>query len=295
MKKILLGLGIITTVFACASCSEMDFESNKPANGEIIENGTVDSSNQGNDSISNSSVKLSNQNIEKMSMQAISSIDASMSIMSSRAKLSVAEEIDAIELMQKAEVLLASSLNIEEQEPTKEEYVLQYKVTYSDKEYIMYIQDYKVEEEQEEDEQETTIKYHGVVAYDENEYPFTAKKSTETEENETEEEIEFELIYGENSKVTIENEYEVEGTETEESFKYTVIENGIKKDTYKVKKSLEDNKREMKIEKNGTVLKYRFYEEDSIEYLEVSNKELNTKVLYKKVVTEDTVSYEIVE
>ena len=152
------------------------------------------------------------------------------------------------------------------------------------------------QESMEEEEGETEIKKHyvGILIDNEIEYNFKASEEIE-EDDEFEKTLHFKLDLGDKSFISVKQEYEKENNEEEVSFKYSYVENGLQKETFKISREIENQDLEIKLKENNEEYKLSYFVKDNQEYLKV--KYNNEKFLYKVILDQETnvKSYLLVE
>ena len=163
----------------------------------------------------------------------------------------------------------------------------------------------KFKEDLFDNESETRTTINGIAILDGQEYSFKSITHIETEGKEVEEEYTFTLYKDSNSYVKINQEYEEERDELEKYYRYTIVDNGTKIYDYKLDYEKEnDRKNETEINLTLNNFKYKIEEVkiEGITYLQVlvvekDNMKLDSayKVLFKKIISESGVSYELVE
>ena len=204
-----------------------------------------------------------------------------------------------------------SNFEIESQISDKDEYKSKDIVTfkkYNNEEvsYTLYYSEVKekIKEDIFDDEIETKITINGVAVVDNQEYRFKSVTKTEKEGKEIEEEYSFTLYKDNDSYIKIVQEYEEERDEVEKYYRYQVVENGVKVYDYLLDYEKEnDHKNETEIRLTLDNKKYKIEEiqQKDGNYLQVQVIETNSlesrstyKVLFKKVISESGVSYELV-
>lgn len=204
-----------------------------------------------------------------------------------------------------------SNFEIESRISDKDEYKSKDIVTfkkYNNEEvsYTLYYSEVKekIKEDIFDDEIETKITINGVAVVDNQEYRFKSVTKTEKEGKEIEEEYSFTLYKDNDSYIKIIQEYEEERDEVEKYYRYQVVENGVKVYDYLLDYEKEnDHKNETEIRLTLDNKKYKIEEiqQKDGNYLQVQVIETNSlesrstyKVLFKKVISESGVSYELV-
>ena len=149
--------------------------------------------------------------------------------------------------------------------------------------------------EEEDGETETKKHYIGILIDNEIEYNFKAFEEIEEEENEFEKTLHFKLDLGNKSFISVKQEYEKENNEEEVSFKYSYVENGLQKESFKISREIENQDLEIKLKENNEEYKLSYFVKDNQEYLKV--KYNNEKYLYKVILNQETnvKSYQLVE
>ena len=107
--------------------------------------------------------------------------------------------------------------------------------------------------------------------------------------------LHFKLDLGDKSFISVKQEYEKENNEEEVSFKYSYVENGLQKETFKISREIENQDLEIKLKENNEEYKLSYFVKDNQEYLKV--KYNNEKYLYKVILDQETnvKSYLLVE
>lgn len=137
--------------------------------------------------------------------------------------------------------------------------------------------------------QEIALEANNYVLY------YNIKESMEEEEGEIEKTLHFKLDLGDKSFISVKQEYEKENNEEEVSFKYSYVENGLQKETFKISREIENQDLEIKLKENNEEYKLSYFVKDNQEYLKV--KYNNEKYLYKVILDQETnvKSYLLVE
>lgn len=268
MKKIILPLTLLG-VLSLTSCDQEFIFNKKPV--EAIKESVVET--MASQTISSLTIANKLQSINNAKMKAIASEE---------------EVLQAISYLNTTEVLFDESIAITKSESDLDHYEEAYEVDYFGQTYKLYVSSIEIKEEidKDDDEIETEVetKYEGMVVYNEDEYKFIAYKSLETENEETEEEIEFRLILDEKSYIKVKQGYEQEESEVEEFFSYEISLNGVKTDSFKVKKEIEDDKNEIKLSIPNKTYVYQFYIDNETTFVNVKVTGLESFVL-KKIIS----------
>ena len=201
---------------------------------------------------------------------------------------------DVEKLVNRTNALFDTKIVINEVTSDKEEYSSKQEIALEANNYVLY---YNIKESMEEEEGETEIKKHyvGILIDNEIEYNFKASEEIEEEENEFEKTLHFKLDLGDKSFISVKQEYEKENNEEEVSFKYSYVENGLQKETFKISREIENQDLEIKLKENNEEYKLSYFVKDNQEYLKV--KYNNEKFLYKVILDQETnvKSYLLVE
>lgn len=234
--------------------------------------------------------------IDILARQAVSSVSSLSNYNSLLAnKIVTDEELkNSIDYLKQAEILLENEVKVEEISVSESEYLEAYLASYDSKIYTLYITSLKTEEESEDDEYEVEKKYTGIINYEERSYDFTLTYKTEQEENEYEDEVTFKMKVNENSFITIEKGYETEENEYEEYFSYKSEINGIK-ESYKVKKEIEENENTLVVKFDNLEYKYSFYTENEKEYVKVKIDGYDSFTLLKTIDNDGEAMYSLTE
>lgn len=204
-----------------------------------------------------------------------------------------------------------SNFEIESQISDKDEYKSKDIVTfknYNNEEvsYTLYYSEVreKIKEDIFDDEVETKVSINGVALVDNQEYRFKSVSKTEKEGKEIEEEYSFILYKDNDSYIKIIQEYEEERDEVEKYYRYQVVENGVKVYDYLLdyeKENGHKNETEIRLTLDNRKYKIEEIQQKDGNYLQVQVIETNSlesrstyKVLFKKVISESGVSYELV-
>lgn len=204
-----------------------------------------------------------------------------------------------------------SNFEIESQISDKDEYKSKDIVTfknYNNEEvsYTLYYSEVreKIKEDIFDDEVETKVSINGVALVDNQEYRFKSVTKTEKEGKEIEEEYSFTLYKDNDSYIKINQEYEEERDEVEKYYRYQVVENGVKFYDYLLdyeKENGHKNETEIRLTLDNRKYKIEEIQQKDGNYLQVQVIESNSlesrstyKVLFKKVISESGVSYELV-
>ena len=204
-----------------------------------------------------------------------------------------------------------SNFEIESQISDKDEYKSKDIVTfknYNNEEvsYTLYYSEVreKIKEDIFDDEVETKVSINGVALVDNQEYRFKSVTKTEKEGKEIEEEYSFTLYKDNDSYIKINQEYEEERDEVEKYYRYQVVENGVKVYDYLLdyeKENGHKNETEIRLTLDNRKYKIEEIQQKDGNYLQVQVIETNYlesrstyKVLFKKVISESGVSYELV-
>ena len=226
---------------------------------------------------------INNQDNNILTLEAITAMDLQneFNLNTKRMKNPSTPTFDVEELVNKTNVILNTNISVETFDSDKENFILKQVATVNDLSYTMYFDSISTKEK----EDKIKEKYSGIVVFDEQEYKFSACKKIETEDDEYEEELHFKLFINDYSTVYVKHEYEKEDGEYEESFSYKYIENNQEIKKYKVKKEIEANEKEIKIEEGNTEYKLTYFTKKSVDYLEVKYKD--EKYLYKVILSDN--------
>ena len=201
---------------------------------------------------------------------------------------------DVEKLVNRTNALFDTKIVINEVTSDKEEYSSKQEIALEANNYVLY---YNIKESMEEEDGETETKKHyiGILIDNEIEYNFKASEEIEEEENEFEKTLHFKLDLGNKSFISVKQEYEKENNEEEVSFKYSYVENGLQKETFKISREIENQDLEIKLKENNEEYKLSYFVKDNQEYLKV--KYNNEKYLYKVILDQETnvKSYLLVE
>lgn len=150
---------------------------------------------------------------------------------------------------------------------------------------------------------ETDSYYAGIAIQEDKTLSFKLELSEETEGNEKEVESKFYLYTSEDQKsyTKVTSSSEIEAMETETEYGYEIVENGVIKTTYEmeIEKNAQTNEVEL-----GVSLNEKEYEitrvianEETRFYVELENEQLDieTEYVFVKVVSEDTVTYQLLQ
>lgn len=250
----------------------------------------------------NESEQVTDSKMQTLAVGAITSIEATSVFKGSTVKTmsnTTENSVDSsITLLQQSQAYLSDEIKVETLESDRDDYIYKHVVTFLDENYTMYVKNKRVETESEEDELEIETNYYGIVIYEDKEYRFTCETEYEEDHEETEEQLEYRLYYNDNSVVEIKKEYETEFNEVEEVFAYEIKSNGRTIQSYKVKKEVEGMKNTLKIEQNDVEYKYQFYQENSKDYVKITNEKLNSYAIYEIITTvvdgDVIISYELI-
>lgn len=227
-----------------------------------------------------------------LAVEAVSSLN----IVPSRRLLkqkSTEPTFDVEKLVNRTNALFDTKIVINEVTSDKEEYSSKQEIALEANNYVLY---YNIKESMEEEEGETEIKKHyvGILIYNEIKYNFKASEEIE-EDDEFEKTLHFKLDLGDKSFISVKQEYEKENNEEEVSFKYSYVENGLQKETFKISREIENQDLEIKLKENNEEYKLSYFVKDNQEYLKV--KYNNEKYLYKVILDQETnvKSYLLVE
>lgn len=250
----------------------------------------------------NESEQVTDSKMQTLAVGAITSIEATSVFKGSTVKTmrnTTENSVDpSITLLQQSQAYLSDEIKVETLESDRDGYIYKHVVTFLDENYTMYVKNKRVETESEEDELEIETNYYGIVIYEDKEYRFTCETEYEEDHEETEEQLEYRLYYNDNSVVEIKKEYETEFNEVEEVFAYEIKSNGRTIQSYKVKKEVEGMKNTLKIEQNDVEYKYQFYQENSKDYVKITNEKLNSYAIYEIITTvvdgDVIISYELI-
>ena len=221
-----------------------------------------------------------------LAVEAVSSLN----LVSSRRLLkqkSTEPTFDVEKLVNRTNALFDTKIDINEITSDKEEYSSKQEITLEANNYVLY---YNIKESMEEEDGETETKKHyiGILINNEIEYNFKASEEIEEEENEFEKTLHFKLDLGNKSFISVKQEYEKENNEEEVSFKYSYVENGLQKESFKISREIENQDLEIKLKENNEEYKLSYFVKDNQEYL---------KVIYKVILDQETnvKSYQLVE
>ena len=195
---------------------------------------------------------------------------------------------DVEKLVNRTNALFDTKIVINEVTSDKEEYSSKQEIALEANNYVLY---YNIKESMEEEEGETEIKKHyvGILIYNEIKYNFKASEEIE-EDDEFEKTLHFKLDLGDKSFISVKQEYEKENNEEEVSFKYSYVENGLQKETFKISREIENQDLEIKLKENNEEYKLSYFVKDNHKYN-------NEKYLYKVILDQETnvKSYLLVE
>lgn len=233
-----------------------------------------------------------------------------------RSKTNVPTQEDILQLqdiLHQIDLILLNDSNfeIESQISDKDEYKSKDIVTfknYNNEEvsYTLYYSEVreKIKEDIFDDEVETKVSINGVALVDNQEYRFKSITKTEKEGKEIEEEYSFTLYKDNDSYIKIVQEYEEERDEIEKYYRYQVVENGVQVYDYLLdyeKENGHKNETEIRLTLDNRKYKIEEIQQKDGNYLQVQVIETNSleprstyKVLFKKVISESVVSYELV-
>ena len=233
-----------------------------------------------------------------------------------RSKTNVPTQEDILQLqdiLHQIDLILLNDSNfeIESQISDRDEYKSKDIVTfknYNNEEvsYTLYYSEVreKIKEDIFDDEVETKVSINGVALVDNQEYRFKSVTNTEKEGKEIEEEYSFTLYKDNDSYIKIVQEYEEERDEVEKYYRYQVVENGVKFYDYLLdyeKENGHKNETEIRLTLDNRKYKIEGIQQKDGNYLQVQVIETNSlesrstyKVLFKKVISESGVSYELV-
>lgn len=234
---------------------------------------------------------INNQDNNILTLEAISAMNLQneFNLNTKKMKSSSTPTFDVEELVNKTNVILNTNIFVETFDSDKENFILKQVATINDLSYTMYFDSISTKEK----EDKIKEKYSGIVVFNEQEYKFSACKKIETEDDEYEEELHFKLFINDYSTVYVKHEYEKEDGEYEESFSYKYVENNQEIKSYKIKKEVETNEKEIKYEEGNSEYKLTYFTKKSVDYLEVEYNE--EKYLYKIVLNNaGNYSYELV-
>ena len=185
---------------------------------------------------------------------------------------------DVEKLVNRTNALFDTKIVINEVTSDKEEYSSKQEIALEANNYVLY---YNIKESMEEEEGETEIKKHyvGILIYNEIKYNFKASEEIE-EDDEFEKTLHFKLDLGDKSFISVKQEYEKENNEEEVSFKYSYVENGLQKETFKISREIENQDLEIKLKENNEEYKLSYFVKDNQEYLKykvILDQETNVK------------------
>ena len=194
-----------------------------------------------------------------LAVEAVSSLN----LVSSRRLLkqkSTEPTFDVEKLVNRTNALFDTKIDINEVTSDKEEYSSKQEIILEANNYVLY---YNIKESMEEEDGETETKKHYIGILIDNEIEYNFKASEEIEE--------------------------------EVSFKYSYVENGLQKESFKISREIENQDLEIKLKENNEEYKLSYFVKDNQEYLKV--KYNNEKYLYKVILDQETnvKSYQLVE
>ncbi|MCR4562780.1 MAG: hypothetical protein K5694_06235 [Bacilli bacterium] len=159
------------------------------------------------------------------------------------------------------------------------------------------------DDDADEEEIEKETQYSGIAVQGENTYTFRLELSEEIESNESEIKSVFYLYKNLDltsyTKVTSKNE--IEGLESETKYGYEIVESGKLLTSYEmeIENDPAKNEVELSIELNEKEysLTRKVQNNETYFYVELENEATDTEVeyIYKKVITEESVTYELVK
>ncbi len=141
---------------------------------------------------------------------------------------------------------------------------------------------------------EVNSRMEGIVKYGENTYPFIGENEVENEHDEHETELELRIFTNDAKTdfIKVKQEIEIEDNETEEEYKYEVYQNKKVVSSFAFEKENENMQDEIKIKLllEGTKYSFKVYNEREDTFIEIKvdgKNDQDSKITYKKVVTED--------
>lgn len=165
--------------------------------------------------------------------------------------------------------------------------------------YSLYYNQVSEKLEEDKDEKETTVTYSGVAKNELATFDFTLVTEEEVELNEKEIQTTLKLFTNaDHSNYTkVESSYEIDGEETENEYKYQIYENNKKISEYSIEIEKDPTKNEVELEltynnKQYEVTKYE-QNNDTFFKVELEFSEVEKEYVYKKVITETGVNYEL--
>lgn len=172
--------------------------------------------------------------------------------------------------------------------------------------YSLYYNDVTVREEIDSDEDEVEVEketqYSGLAVQGDNNRTFRLELSEERDGNELEVESVFYLYSFEDLKsyTKVTSSSEIEGLESETEYSFEIIENGVRTTSYEVEIEHDPNDNEVEIsiqlnEKEYSITRV-ILNDGTYFYVELENEltDTETKYVFKKVINDDTVTYELV-
>lgn len=162
----------------------------------------------------------------------------------------------------------------------------------------------KTEISDDEEEITTKTKYSGIAVFYENNiettYQFSSENETSIEGKEKETKSKFKLFSKETSTyIEVEKENEIDNLETKDEYSYKLVQNGQVVYDYSVgiESNTITNKKEIELELNEKEYKITKYENNGETYFKVKLENENTKeetiLIYKKVINDGSITYEL--
>jgi len=151
------------------------------------------------------------------------------------------------------------------------------------------------DDDDDHDEKETEVKtrLEGIVVTSNQENAFIALKEEETDVDEEESEISTKIFTSADktsyilASKTFETEKEMGNTETEISYEYTIVTDGVKKETFSYEYEIENGKEEVELKYGTSNFFIKMETENNKTIFKVVDKSTNTTTRYIKTILDD--------
>lgn len=224
-------------------------------------------------------------------MSAVVGVEESVNSLGIVTTSSETQEADLKEIEKSTDLdLLMGLMNedlfkTEETTPDKEEYEKLLVIKFNKKTYNFYYNETLVDYEEDDDEIEKEYKIEGIIIFDEEELKVIGTKEIETEDDESEFELEMKVYKDQENYTLIKYETEQENNEYEKEYKVKTYFDGKKTNEFKFEFEIENNELELEVEvhsfNNIIKLKIKGYNNNSeakvkYEIIEQNNKRQGT-------------------
>lgn len=212
------------------------------------------------------------------------------------------EIADIKETLAKVDILLSkdsSSIVVDTQTSDKEGYLNKLSMSYNDQSITLYYNDISERVEHDEDEVETIKKFEGIALYGSKEYNFTFVNKEEKEIGEVEKETSLKLYTDLENYILVSQNEEQELNSSEVGYEYKEVVSGRTVVDYEFSIETSLSKKSVDLELNSIEyeLEYITHNGEEVIKVELENDKTDseTRGLFKKVTTGETITYELIK